>query len=34
VNDPRLENIPMVLETEAADEGHEKDLATLHSLMS
>jgi deoxyribonuclease-4 len=32
VNDPRLENIPMVVETSTENEGHEKDLATLLTL--
>ncbi len=33
MNDPRLENIPMVIETDVEDEGHEKDIATLRGLM-
>jgi deoxyribonuclease-4 len=33
LNDPRLESVPMVIETDTDDEGHEKDMATLHSLM-
>lgn len=34
VNDPRFENIPILLETPTENEGHEKDLATLKSLMA
>jgi deoxyribonuclease-4 len=33
VNDPRFENVPIVIETEVENEGHERDLATLRSLM-
>jgi deoxyribonuclease-4 len=32
VNDPRLEDIPMVIETPIQDRGHENDLAALNSL--
>jgi deoxyribonuclease-4 len=33
VNDPRLERVPIVLETDSEDGGHERDLATLRSLI-
>ena len=33
VNDPRFENVPIVIETEVESEGHERDLATLRALM-
>jgi deoxyribonuclease IV len=33
VNDKRFENIPILLETDPADEGHERDIAALKSLM-
>jgi deoxyribonuclease-4 len=33
MNDPRLESVPMVLETPIEDEGHEKDIAALRALM-
>jgi deoxyribonuclease-4 len=32
VNDPRLANTPIILETPTEDEGHAKDLATLREL--
>ncbi|HEY0868705.1 MAG TPA: deoxyribonuclease IV [Fimbriimonas sp.] len=34
VNDPRFENTPILLETPAAPEGHERNLAKLKSLIS
>jgi deoxyribonuclease-4 len=34
VNDPRLQDIPMVVETPTEEEGHQKDLETLSSLIS
>jgi len=34
VNDPRFERIPILIETPTDDEGHEKDLAMLKSLIS
>lgn len=34
VNDPRFENVPILLETPAEDRGQERDLATLRSLFS
>jgi deoxyribonuclease IV len=34
VNDPRFERVPIVLETEVEDQGHERDLAKLRSLMT
>lgn len=33
VNDPRFERIPIVLETDSAEQGHERDLATLRSFI-
>ncbi len=33
VNDQRLANIPIILETPVENEGHERDLATLRSLQ-
>ena len=33
VNDPRFDRIPILLETPAEDDGHEKDLATSKSLI-
>jgi deoxyribonuclease-4 len=33
VNDKRFERIPILLETEVENEGHERDLATLKGLM-
>jgi deoxyribonuclease-4 len=33
MNDKRFEHIPILLETDAADDGHERDLATLKSLV-
>ncbi len=33
VNDPRFENIPILLETPTENEGHETDLATLKGLI-
>jgi deoxyribonuclease-4 len=33
VNDPRFEQVPILLETDAADQGHERDLATLKGLI-
>lgn len=34
MNDSRFEQIPILLETEIADQGHERDLATLKSLIA
>jgi deoxyribonuclease-4 len=34
LNDSRLTEIPMVVETPTENEGHQKDLATLLQLMS
>jgi deoxyribonuclease-4 len=34
VNDPRFENIPILLETPTENEGHERDLATLKGLIA
>lgn len=33
VNDPRLEWVPILLETDAENDGHKMDLAFLHSLI-
>ncbi len=33
MNDPRFENVPMVIETPMEDEGHVKDLAKLKSFF-
>jgi len=33
VNDPRLVDVPMVVETPTENEGHEKDVKTLRSLL-
>lgn len=34
VNDPRFENIPILLETPIEDQGHERDLAKLKSFIA
>ena len=34
VNDPRFERIPILLETPTENEGHERDLALLKSLIA
>ncbi len=34
VNDPRFEHVPILLETAAEEDGHERDLAMLKSLIS
>ncbi len=34
VNDPRFDRIPILLETPTENEGHERDLATLKSLIA
>ena len=34
VNDPRFENVPILIETPEAEEGHARNVATLKSLIS